>query len=50
MKKLLIRLFGAEWYCRYWHSAIETADNKWYCKSCNLTREKRDSDNDLGAG
>lgn len=44
MKKILVKLFGAEWYCRNFHSAIGTPDNKWYCDKCKLTFDKNASD------
>lgn len=48
MKKLLVKWFGGVWYCRSFHSALGTKDNKWHCDKCNLTYDKRVSDDDLG--
>jgi len=48
MKKLLVKWFGNLWYCRNFHSALGTIDNKWHCDKCNLTYDKRVSDDDLG--
>lgn len=48
MKKILIKWFGKEWYCRNFHSAI-FKNNMWYCGKCDLSYERRKHDDDLGA-
>ena len=45
MVNLLKRIFGEEYYCRMFHTSYITKDNKWYCKKCDITRDKRLSDN-----
>lgn len=49
IKKCLINWFGEVWFCRMFHTAYGKK-NKWYCDKCNLTYDKRLSDNNLGPG
>lgn len=35
MKRVLIKWFGEEWFCRNFHSHVKEND-MWYCKKCNL--------------
>jgi len=48
MKKILKIIFGSKMYCKLFHVSYGTKDNKWYCKKCNIIRNKRLSDNDSG--
>jgi len=48
VKKLLIKMFGAIWYCQMFHTAHGTKDHKWFCNKCNLTYNRSSSDNYLG--
>ena len=50
MKKLLIKLFGKESYCRLVHCILsDKNDNiKWYCEKCNISYKKRLSDRATG--
>ena len=36
------------WYCRMFHSPSPTDNDKWYCRKCNITYDKRLSDGDTG--
>ena len=37
MKKILIKWFGVEWYCRTFHSHVKNNEKKmWYCEKCDL--------------
>lgn len=49
MKRLLIRFFGAVWFCSMFHTAYGTPDKKWHCKKCKLTYDRRPSDNYIGS-
>lgn len=42
MKNLLIKWFGAEWYCEWFHAVhSDKNDNtKWYCDECKFSRKK----------
>jgi hypothetical protein len=42
MKNLLVKWFGAEWYCEWFHSVhSDKNDNtKWYCDECKFSRKK----------
>lgn len=37
-----------EEYCKMFHTSYGTKDNKWYCKKCNITHNKKLSDDDCG--
>ncbi len=47
MKKILVKLFGAEWYCRMFHGPYTDKNDKkmWYCEECNISYRKKYSDN-----
>jgi hypothetical protein len=46
--RLLKKLLGSERYCEMFHTSYETKDNKWYCKKCNITTDKKLGDDDCG--
>ena len=50
MKKCLIKWFGPLWFCRMFHTTYTDHANtsNWYCDKCNLSYEKKLSDNDTG--
>lgn len=48
MKKILIYIFGKDWYCKMFHTLYVIKNNKWYCQKCKITRKKQLSDDYCG--
>ena len=48
MINIMKKLFSKEWYCRMFHTAYGTKDNKWHCEKCDITYDKKLSDCDIG--
>lgn len=42
MKKLLVKWFGKEWYCEWFHEVRSDKNDstKWYCNQCRFSRKK----------
>lgn len=47
MKKLLIKKFGQDCFCRMFHTGREIDKNTWYCSICNKVVNKSKLDKRL---